>query len=606
MLSDITARQFLGTSGESGSKSTGRNGSEDTNNRDTQAHIQASGYTHIHTEIPMTFSDHSPRPPNVTSVTNAPAADAAASFSTVTFESLPNDLILYLLEHYIHTPTDLANLLRASPIYFSVFRAYRYIILANVLRWAYLPELLPLALRVCTARREVSGNVERVKDLESARTRQQESITEDWERRIGQATGENQRLLRHGIDHLKQVWEDTEMKNEVNIEISQRLLLHGQECLKPMRKNMRTIDRRHAEEIGKLQQSGLEYFKSLKATRVQLFLDQYSDESKKEVDLYDEALVKRVFKLWRIVDFFINDFFRYTRTQQNRYIRLFEPGENISEGRCCRVPQILSKIEYSRIQRAFLHFELFRQLYGGPSGYEFTQARVGRSACHEFANSITDYELHELASVNEYLNSHFERILDEIGAFAKKFTTAVSRHHNDCIVQNPNVSKCFPRDSVLRWYQLDIGLPFLSCFMQKDIVRQTVIAGKYNIKHFPTLFVRFLRFRPLRPLPKITINKDDIFSPSQGFLELYSQARSQQKSKAEYGLRQCGYLFWDKVHPKTDRCDALFLKDQSLNRSPLNVCAHADVKVASNVLRVRLPNLEDKTQIDEMFSECEY
>ena len=323
------------------------------------------------------------------------------------------------------------------------------------------------------------------------------------------------------------------------------------------------------------------------------------------MDLDDEVLVKKLLKLWRIVDFFVNDFVRHARTQQTRLIRLAELGENTSEACCFRVPQVLSKTEYSRIQRAFLHYELFRQIYGGPSGVELARHDIVTSVQHEHTKILSKYEYFELLSVREHFNSHVRRILKEVRAYAEKQAEVASSQNIECISGKLIDQEYSPRNPRFRWYHADMGLPFLFCFMHKDIVSQTVIVSEYSITHFPMPFREGERISNLQFPPKTRVKEQNILSPSQGFLELYRRGRRRLFLYVGYDLRQCGYLFWDKVHPRTERCDAFLAKNSSLNRSTL-IGTHDGVEAACAVLRSNLPKLEDRAQMDKMFDDCEY
>ena len=67
-----------------------------------------------------------------------------------TLESLPNELLVLLLQH-VSSPSDLVTLTKASPQCYRIFKSSEGLVLSSVVRNTLLPEILPLAITACEA-----------------------------------------------------------------------------------------------------------------------------------------------------------------------------------------------------------------------------------------------------------------------------------------------------------------------------------------------------------------------------------------------------------------------------------------------------------------------
>lgn len=148
--------------------------------------------------------------------------------------------------------------------------------------------------------------------------------------------------------------------------------------------------------------------------------------------------------------------------------------------------------------------------------------------------------------------------------------------------------------------------------MDKDIAYQTVITHEYSIRGFKVPFSIPDHYDPgsINLQPTKYTKGQEISYPSQGFLHLSSRNMSTMAFRAEYGLRQCGYLFWDKVdppvYPRTNRCRTALAWWYPPDLMSYHELHFDDVMKACAVLRNRFPDLPNKAEIEKMAADCNY
>ena len=244
---------------------------------------------------------------------------------------LPPEILLLILEKYT-TPRDLYSLLRSSSKISALFAQKKWKVLREVLKNAFHPAILPLAIAVCDAAR-VCCESQAINQIRSS-----EVIY----------SPENPFFDSHTQYRFDLVREIIESAN---------------------------LDRR---------------------SRTMNLINDYDSHK-----LRMSTVLISLSKVWFLVDHFIQCFtvqFELSKNQKSWQKRK-------------RNVQKVSRFEYDRLQRAFLHFELYRRLFGGIS--QDNWERFMRNE-NDFILNLHCFELVDLWSVHHYLVDRIDRVFDGV------------------------------------------------------------------------------------------------------------------------------------------------------------------------------------------------
>ena len=340
----------------------------------------------------------------------------------MSFESLPLELNLIILQN-IADPATLFALFRASPVHYEIFQSSQQQqrqheqktpgILARIVLNVITPELLQLAIDVCEAT-----------SIKSERTRMQLCAIAS-KRNSNSSSSSYQDAYSGALRSMKKTFER---------KIRKRIF----------------AERRETTTI---------WDTSRNKARI---------ESSYIEKLRDLDLLKCLCRLLTVVDWFIADFTRGARAllevdeREREYLGTVglkdtDKGEEEASrsglGVCIIAPAVLSQFEYLRLQRAFLHFELYRHILGGLERY-------GRYPGLIFSYLRYD-EPDGLLSVYDYLMARMEKAYDDLEMyFDLRLASAMATEVNDTTHSNvdwePDPNSPWPKFHKLPRYVQDI------------------------------------------------------------------------------------------------------------------------------------------------------
>ena len=475
-------------------------------------------------------------------------------------EKLPFEVKLIILQA-LSNPRDVYTLIRASPIFYQVFRGYKPKILAAAVSQAILPESRPLALLVCKAREKLS-----------AQAVWEQYQTKVKRRRTSKSISDNEVKCRDSCDERN--------RNFIGDD--------GSGSDRSIAKEDKMVDEDYASRVASDDDSDYWSYPEdwtynyLMTIRRECFFFTYNDVSaiwKADVDLRDELVVMKLCRLCCLTDYFVWDYVRYARTQlETPECVELEPagGRQVT-----LIPNELSAAEYGRLQRAFLYLELFRYLFGAFKWHRDVMddsiaptIRPYNKLYRIFFGWMTGFEQTELLSVSEYLMSDMGRQFDTIEdhaitqirrAAALRSESEDSKINHDFGEVNIQPQSghfgCLPflQKRNRYWHRgclseiVDLGLPFYRHFSQLNRPIQLRVLNDYVWSHHHYWSInRHVIHRPWRG-PDYGYRAEyrelgkTITAPSTGYEHLYASKKGKITQKVKYNLRQCGYLFWDHV-----------------------------------------------------------
>ena len=465
---------------------------------------------------------------------------------------------------YIDKPATLSALIRASPSHYALFRhkGQKFRVIASVLTKAVLPELLPLAIRVCQAG-VVAGPASRQEDCKSVRAR---DVNRAKNRDLDQYFIARRRKMRVRTFMRRHRSRMIYLKQEVGVDGT-------------------LVDRDHKLLLSLLKLVAV----------TDWFIDEYVSNARALVE-YDRQVQEH-----GLAKPYVSAHGSIRCINQ----KSLEPTQSIYS---IQVPAILSKSEHGRIQRAFFHFELYRRIMGGLYRLEYHDVILKNARIsipyRRVLLFLSRQEKEELLPVVDYLIFRVQGLY----ILAKSYAEAKVRKTPEADGRMNNISKsiweCW---SSFSWKSLlslcesqnigeekarsnkfsfltELGLPFCKSLLQINVEDQIRILALYNrdecilsIKddlESDCIGCRFLPYDS-RPLPaseacKMTKKWSRIFLCKKEFV----------------AVQQRGYIFWDQ----TCSLDSLW---RMLTASPLSTARHqGEVKVT-----LSQPNAEDNCRM---------
>ena len=355
-------------------------------------------------------------------------------------------------------------------------------------------------------------------------------------------------------------------------------------------------------------------FSARKRKAVAKFLTKQWSEESLLASLHSKAIVLPLCRLYYVMDYFIMDYFEQTLALVQKHDRwgIFNSNQSISD------------CEYARLQRAFLHFELYRRLLGGlrkESWQGSEQARVKREHLY-FLAYLELHEMRELLAIYEYLQRRIEDLMDRTEDLLVEF------------VQNAPPGSPFPictldlqlplygtyskdaQQAVVAFLN-ELGLPFQRLlFNAKDTKEFMQIAMLFeNVPREPTLstVIKENEFRERH------LNSDSIVSiihakhgpGSELQISQCIDDDTQTPSAELHQLRLSGCYFWDRGRiADIDRFQADLVKSLPKERKrAMEIAAQARL-AGSNIkletLRDFIPLKLDSHEASKMIRELEY
>ena len=194
-------------------------------------------------------------------------------------------------------------------------------------------------------------------------------------------------------------------------------------------------------------------------------------------------------RLWRIVDYFIEDYSRQILRHMKRIRLYLINGTNqialMHKEAIHRYS--LSRVEYDRIQRAFLYFELHRRLFGGqkPYIYRMRSVNIARAALDCM---LLSHERAQLVSIYEYLTRRMAQIFKNIKVYILR-RKEIMGENGMCrqeyfvfyLLQKHLERVNIQRSDTLA-FLTELGLPFCRRFFSMPVSQQTLIVFRYDKK----------------------------------------------------------------------------------------------------------------------------
>ena len=406
-------------------------------------------------------------------------------------ELSPEIGLLILLQ--ISSIKDLHSFIQASSRHYNIFRLNKLRILTSVVRHAFHPELLPLALSICDA---------------ACTSRLSEKV--------------NSRCsLYHALIN----------RNPKDADILER-----------------------------------------RASSMKLLMDFQKPNQAKDIPK-DKLTIYSLCRLQRLLDCFIGDFASDTLTilQETKSNNSTQPS----------LQPRLSSSEYSRLQRAFLHFELYRRIFGGLENvaYRVTGLAEVRAEHLFFLTVLKMYELGELLTVNEYLIRRMEIVFDNTESLVISLLRKAALRDGEEILG----SRMTVED--LEWFGLgiydqnnkhtqqeviayfvELGLPFCRRFFSMDVESQmNMVVSFWFARCSPSLssVSRHYGETPLEPEELRSLAEHNLSNDTpSNWLESGTPARKPAISgwqEKDYNLRQTGYYIWDESRAPPEYWDNINL-----------------------------------------------
>ena len=460
------------------------------------------------------------------------------------FERLPLEISRFVLSH-VDSPQDFYSLICASPICFRIFCCDKEYYLSTVLHQCYGRANLILGLRILKA-----GKI-----LVNPPTQQKPYL--QFETPDG--TDRPEWIAKHVGRHIKET----------------RLNLHEDPLSEPC---IAEAGERTKEEEQQERQSARKS----------------AEPQEKPVE--KSTRLRQLCRLWRLVDYFIEDYSRQA-TKHVKRIRLNSASEKVQISPLdswAIFRHGLSRQEYNRIQRAFLYFELYRRLYSGLEPYispeEENDEGIGdiNTEQAQFSALLTGCENVELGSVHDHLAMRMGQVFRRVWNYVDSRRDVIDGA--SALNANGDGKNDIVREKELRllWrlqalfddtdlkspetaaFLVEFGLPFCQRFFSMPVSKQASIIhrcrvsqrhsslahviimerpdwggthfeDKYGNDKHPSHFPRANSYGwnswwALDSDP--TSDPDTEPGPSSDF--------TQHSSKAIYGLGLTGYFFWDR------------------------------------------------------------
>ena len=462
-------------------------------------------------------------------------------------ESLPAEISLLILENHIANPNDLSALIHASPVQYNVYRQHETAILAAVLRRAIHPSLMNLAIRAVLAKsassRVIVTEIEEL--LQWYRDRGHKFCFEDDEIARGEDPNDGEDIRKAKI--LARIMDRCDMNYDqlVPTNIATESLKKGKA-------------RSGTENMGIKEK----FARALHSWRSEKFLRPYPDTFRELEILQDSMVLKQLCQLWRIVDFFVLKYVQAARIQQ-KLIQATNPWSySGTDWECIKIPRKLSEVEYSRIQRALIYFEMHRRFFDSLEletafSYTFDQSRFyWRRAIIRMA----DFETVEFYTVYQYILSYAADILERVELHAEeqiKLAASMGCNYaeHDYIGPSSGHFSSLPLfefkgdPDIILSSVAKLGLPFLKKLSETGIMQKmtilntltTVRGGKRHVEPYWYYNRRLGNCRFYGPREEYSIN-----SPSQGFV-LQGRCSLNSNNVDYLPVREQGYIFWDDV-----------------------------------------------------------
>ena len=218
--------------------------------------------------------------------------------------------------------------------------------------------------------------------------------------------------------------------------------------------------------------------------------------------------LRQLSRMWRLTDYFIGDYSQ----KALRHIKRFRLES--SSGKSQIGPQDspemfrhgISRVEYDRMQRAFLYFELYRRLFGGLDPYvsleeRRTEGRIDHTDGErsDFGWLIAFSENVELNSVYDYIAARMGRVFGRVRSYVNDRLDAIDRNSaRDAFKDgNENVStegerlllsrlQKFLEDTELQCpatvaFLVECGLPFCRRFFSMPVSKQALIIDRCRV-----------------------------------------------------------------------------------------------------------------------------
>ena len=324
------------------------------------------------------------------------------------------------------------------------------------------------------------------------------------------------------------------------------------------------------------------------------------DGQEKGPSVYWTRLCK-LCKLWNIVDYFIKDYSQQILRQTKRiHLPLVNGTGRIGVLDDKAIYKYgLSRVEYDRMQRAFLYFELYRRLYGGQEPYitfEESNEDIGCANMEqdEFGRMLYWHENTELSLVYEYLARRMAQVFVIVEAYAsrrmahvfvtvEKYTNRrmdiveeeslchndrgsaarLSDDGDDVMESSMKEGRLIKRLRMLLKdgdlsrpetlaYLLEFGLPFCRRFFLMPVSRQASIIHRYRAESRQASLAHTLmltvpdgedyKYQRLQDPPRFRTGSVGWRVWRKQFEE---SLPSRDMYRGQYGLGLLGYFFWD-------------------------------------------------------------
>ena len=256
------------------------------------------------------------------------------------------------------------------------------------------------------------------------------------------------------------------------------------------------------------------------------------------------------------VEWFIADFAQSSLPNLSRLGKFLDlqQDRDVTEAR-------LSSIEKSRIARAFCRFETFRHLF--PPAYEEWSDINKLQPGVNFLNKYNYDEIEEIACVRDYIIRQLWTVFDDIeddfvqGQPAEPIQKAAQGL--DDRIENKDWFDRFGKNchSSYMEYIMSLGLELLREIFTADRKRcaELVFANSTETGGFLTDTLSLMyNDEPFDPRPSpvhfLSSYHDSLIEASIGWHWVMLGGRVAPGTQARKGLRDCGYVFWDKERIK--------------------------------------------------------
>ena len=375
------------------------------------------------------------------------------------------------------------------------------------------------------------------------------------------------------------------------------------------------------DELSEMPDPGDSYVQEKRAS-VFKFLTAFERHAQPQRIPKETSTVYSLCRLQRLLEHFIDDFKAVTlkKLKETKSKVGIRPSSH----------ERLSFMEYSRLQRAFLHFELYRRIYGGFESHVWAKRGLGRVYAEHsyFATNLNDCEIGELLAVQEYLVRRMESVFDNSEKWImSRILEAAGRRDKEqgqisCIehleLHGLGIYDCNHKGTQqsIGDHLIGLGLPFCKRFFSMSVEDQTRV-------------ILLFRFSPCTPSLSSVILDKKTGSPepagsqwlaehgsSQNMPPSWLEASSPSKRPKsstyrdqDYGFRQTGYYFWDNARATPEYWESVKLpspcqRDRASERS-------VDIMLMTTTIRYDAwndipPKRPDSKELTQMILQLEY